>query len=72
MLCEVLAELLGQVVANWAVLLRGGPLTDFEARQAVQNLAGLVRRVVGTQALLEAGATDDARTPARSVTCGSS
>ena len=56
-LCEILAKLLGQVVANWAVLLRGGPLADFsavKAMQAVQGLAGLVRRVVGTPALLEA------------------
>ena len=55
-LCEVLAKLLGQVVANWAVLLRGGPLADFSAAKAmrvVQELAGLVRRVVGTRALLE-------------------
>jgi hypothetical protein len=55
-LCEVLAKLLGQVVANWAVLTRGGPLAGISATKAarvVQELAGLMRRAVGARALLE-------------------
>lgn len=47
-LCEVLAKLLGQVVANWAVLTRGGPLAGpsaAKAMQVVQEYAGLVRRM---------------------------
>ena len=39
-LCEVLAKLLGQVVANWAVLLRGGPLGDFSATNGCRSWRG--------------------------------
>jgi hypothetical protein len=55
-LCEVLAKLLGQVVANWAMLMRGGPLAGYAATKAmrvVQELAGLIRRAVGVRPLLE-------------------
>jgi hypothetical protein len=55
-LCEVLAKLLGQVVANWAVLTRGGPLAGVSAAKAVQvvqELAGLMRRVMEVRPMLE-------------------
>ena len=55
-LCEVLAKLLGQVVANWAVLTRGGPLAGISAAKAmrvVQEFAGLGRRMFGVRSLLE-------------------
>lgn len=55
-LCELLAKLLGQVVANWAILLRGGPLSEnsmTKAMQVVQEWAGLVRRTLGAESLLE-------------------
>jgi hypothetical protein len=54
-LCEVLAKLLGQVVANWAALLRGGPLAGFSSAKAarvVQQRAGLLRGVVAVPDLL--------------------
>lgn len=56
-LCEVLAKLLGQVVANWGVLLRGGPAAGQSAAKAlrvVQEAAGLVRLALGTPGLLGA------------------
>ncbi|MFO0842103.1 MAG: IS4 family transposase [Gemmataceae bacterium] len=50
-LCELLAKLLGQVVANWATLLRGGPLagpSPAKAARLVQESAGLLRRAFGS------------------------
>ena len=55
-LCEVLAKLLGQVVANWAMLTRGGPLAGTSAARAlrvVQAWARSIGRQVGVRRLLE-------------------
>lgn len=54
-LCELLAKLLGQVVANWALLLGGGPLggtSSAKAARVVQGAARLVGRSVGEPGLL--------------------
>ena len=59
--CEVLAKLMGQVVANWAALTGGG------SAAAAGGGAGPTRRRVGRAAADQAGAEDDKRTPARGL-----
>jgi len=54
-LCELLAKLLGQVAANWMLLLRGGPLEEFsvaKGQKVIQETARLLRQSVAELRIL--------------------